>query len=77
MLIIWQKDFEKKYHLETKGLTANLHFSKKGDKVNIPDEFEDYISKKLSDAINTGLCKIINSKKAKEEKYKVKELKKD
>ena len=59
MIIKWKKDIEKRYNLITEGLTAQLHFKKAGDIASVPDNFKDYISKKLSDPINTGVCELI------------------
>jgi len=71
MKIIWKKDIEKKFYLNTEGLKAILHFKKEGDEANIPDEFEAYVSKKLSDPIKTGLCELSKDEKKKSKSKKV------
>ena len=81
MKITWLKDIEKKYNLKCEGLNAKLHFKKEGDIAVVPNEFKSFISRKLSDAINTGVCTIEDSTENKDPKdpieYLVEDIKKE
>jgi len=71
MIILWKSENEKKFKFKNEGISAVIHF-KKDTRAFFPDEFEDVVRKRLSDALANDYCEIISgggsSKKVKNKK---------